>query len=308
MKKIAVVAAAVAALAAASAGTAAPTPRQASQRAQIARLTRLNHQLTKRLRNMTILRDRANAALAGSNDQIHNLASENATLQSQNAALQSSLAQRTSERDAALAKVASLQAALATIPTPLAVAVEQVRREVAYSENVLGNLGIAYSHGQVVSQAAMDYVVGHVSAAAYGYMEVNGQSLQSAPDAILGAQAGICGHAALTFAAIVQRFGLNVRSVQFYYGPDGTFNHIADEVSYDGSWHYFDPTYGFYYEQNGIVLSIADARAAADPASLRREDNANFWVTIEDEANVDVDTFQTDPSTVVTIDQQPFTG
>ena len=57
MKKSTIVfAAAVIAFAAASAGTAAPTPRQASQHAQIARLTRLNHQLTKRLRNMTILR------------------------------------------------------------------------------------------------------------------------------------------------------------------------------------------------------------------------------------------------------------
>jgi hypothetical protein len=188
------------------------------------------------------------------------------------------------------------------------VAVEQVRREVAYSENVLGNLGITYSHGQVVSEAAMDYVVGHVSSAAYGYMEVNDESLEATPDAILGAQAGICGHAALTFAAIVKRFGFDVRSVQFYYGPDGSFNHIADEVSYDGGWHYFDPTYPLYYEQDGVVLSIADARAAGDPASLLQEDTTQFWNTIEGEAGVDNMSFQTDPNTFVEIDEQPFTG
>jgi hypothetical protein len=62
------------------------------------------------------------------------------------------------------------------------------------------------------------------------------------------------------------RFGYDVRSVQFYYGPDGSWNHIADEISYDGGWHYFDPTFGVYYESGGNVLAIADARAAADPA------------------------------------------
>jgi hypothetical protein len=284
-------------------------PGHTDAKARIAQLTRSNRQLQKRLANMTIARNQARAALASANGQVSSLQSQNAALQSQNKALQASLQQRTSERDAALAEVASLSANIAAVPTPLAVAVEEVRREVAYSEAVLGNLDIPYSHGQVLAQAAMDYVVGHVSAPAYGYMKMNGLSLASTPDAILGAQAGICGHAALTFAAIVKRFGLAVRSVQFYYGPDGTWNHISDEVSYDGAWHYFDPTFGIYYEQEGVVLSIADARAAPDPESLLQKNVTLFWTTVSEQAgSVELsDTgFATDPATVVTIDQQPF--
>ena len=128
---------------------------------------------------------------------------------------------------------------------------------------------------------------------------------------MLGDQAGICGDAALTFAAIGMRFGLDVRSVQFYYGPDGSWNHIADEISYDGGWHYFDPTFGVYYESAGNVLAIADARAAADPGSLLQQDGTLFWSTVVDQAG-DTElsdlTFATDPATDVEIGQQPFLG
>jgi hypothetical protein len=202
----------------------------------------------------------------------------------------------------------ALKAQIAAIPTPLAVAVEQVRREVLWAENGFSQVRIPYSHGQLVANAAMDYVVGHVNPAAYGYMStVLHTTPAPTPDSVLGNQAGICGDAALTFAAIVKRFGLQVRSVQFYYGPNGTWNHIADEVYYDGSWHFFDPTFGIFYEKAGNVLSISDARAANDP-SLLRIDVTSFWVTVQTMAGYSETTFETDPSTVVTIDQQPFTG
>jgi Transglutaminase-like superfamily len=306
MKKSAVIAAAaVAALVVVTQAEATTHhPSHSKADARIAQLTRTNRQLRTQLQNMTIARNQTKTALAAADGQV-------SSLQSQNASLQAQVAQLTGARDSALDEVASLQAQIAAIPTPLAVAVEQVRREVVYSEAVLSNLGIPYSHGQLISQAAMDYVVGHVSAPAYGYMKDNGQSLASTPDAILGAQAGICGHAALTFAAIVKRLGFAVRSVQFYYGPDGTWNHIADEVAYDDGWHYFDPTFGIYYEQDGGVLSIADARAATDLASLLQKNMTLFWTTVTLQAGateLSDTSFATDPATVVTIDQQPFTG
>src|SRR5215470_10611830 len=205
-KRFLIAAAAIAALAAPAAASATAS-RQPSQRAQIARLSKLNHQLQKRLHNMTFLRDQAKAGLA--------------TLQAQNATLQASLQQRTSERDAALAQVAALKAQIAAVPKPLAVAVEQVRREVAYAEWYGG--GVPYAHGRLVAQSAMDYVLGHVSATAYGYLEIfgGGQLPTDHADSVLATQDGVCGHAALTFAAIVKRFGFAVRSVQFYYDDPG---------------------------------------------------------------------------------------
>src|SRR5919198_546420 len=139
---------------------------------------------------------------------------------------------------------------------------EQVRREVVHSEYVLTEAGVPYQHEAIVAQAALSYVVGHVSAPAYGYMNKTlGIRPQPTAEGVLTVGAGICGHAALTFAAIVKRFKIPVRSVQFYYA-DGVNNHIADEVFYAGAWHYFDPTWGAVYEDaGGHVLSIDEARA-----------------------------------------------
>ena len=307
----AIVAAALAAALTAIIGVSLAEAAPPRSNAQVARLTKEVKSLQHRLQNMTLSCDEAKTALSQEQAANATLRSANATLQGANGTLQGQVTQLTRARDAALAQVASLRAQLAAIPTPLAVAVEQVRREDVYSEAVLTNAGIPFSHEQLVAQAAMDYVVGHVSAPAYGYMKDNGINLAPTPEAILAAQAGICGHAALTFAAIVKRFGLPVRSVQFYYGPDLSWNHISDEVQYGGGWHYFDPTFGIDYEQNGVVLSIADARAADAPQTLLQQNKTLFWTTVVTQANAvelsDVG-FATDPATVVEIDQQPFIG
>lgn len=303
MKKSAVIAAvtAWALVVVAQAGATATHRSHESPQTRIGRVTKLNRQLHTRLRNMTIARNEKQAALDAANAQISGL-------RAQAVGLQASLQQRTAERDAARAQVASLQAQIAAVPTPLAVAVERVRRDVAYQEQ--GGL-LPYSHGRLVSQAAMDYVVGHVSASAYGYLEVFGGGVPAAtPDAVLAAQAGICGDSALTFAAIVKRFGFDVRSVQFYYTdpppwstPDG---HIAVEVFYDGGWHFFDPTFGTYWQDaNEDVLSITDLRANG---GTRVKDAASFTNLAEDHLYGDSTEFETDPATVVTLDQQPFKG
>jgi transglutaminase superfamily protein len=263
-----------------------------SAKARIAQLTRSKRQLQKRLENMTILR----------NDAVTELA----TLESENATLRASLQQRTSERDAALAQVASLKAQIAAAPTPLSVAVAQVQREVGYAEWY--KVGAPYSHGRLIAQAAMDYVLGHVSLTAYGYLEIFGGPLPGhTPDSVLGRQAGVCGHAALTFAAIVKRLGLPARSVQFYFQDPGNVpnNHIAVEVFYDGGWHYFDPTFGlFWIDASGNALSIADARSGS---GTLQKDTLAMTNLVLDTHYGDATAFETDPATVVTIDQQPFT-
>ncbi|HEU5477517.1 MAG TPA: transglutaminase domain-containing protein [Gaiellaceae bacterium] len=310
MNKSAVIAAvtAWALVVVAQAGATATHPSPHRTQAQIARLTKLNRQLHTRLRNMTVDRNEKKAALDAANAQISSLQTQAAGLRTQAASLQASLQQRTAERDAALAKVTSLQAQIAAVPTPLAVAVERVRRDVAYQEQQ-GLL--PYSHGRLVSQAAMDYVVGHVSASAYGYLEVFGGGLPAAtPDAVLAAQAGICGDAALTYAAIVKRFGFQVRSAQFFYTDPPPWStpdsHIAVEVFYDGGWHLFDPTFGTYYQDAGEnVLSITDVRANG---GTQVKDEASFTNLAENHLYGDSTAFETDPATVVTLGQQPFTG
>src|SRR4051812_36000046 len=143
----------------AGAGTPHPSSHQKAEARRVAQLTKANRRLRTQLRNMTILRNDAKAALATANGQLGTLRSQNsalqsqsAALQSQNASLQAQVASLTKARDAALTQVAALQAQIAAIPEPLAVAVEQVRREVAYAEHVGG---LPYAHGRLVAQAAM---------------------------------------------------------------------------------------------------------------------------------------------------------
>ena len=217
--------------------------------------------------------------------------------------LKQQLAERTAERDRALRQAAGLQAQLISAPSPLAQAVEQVRREVAYGERTLAVAGAPAQRDALVAHAAMTYVVGHVSAPAYGYMnELLGARPVPTADGALGAGAGICGHAALTFAAIVKRLGLPVRSIQFYYG---TNNHIAAEVFYDGGWHYFDPTYGAYYGTPDGVLSVDEARS--DPGAPLHQNTTLLWWTVGMMAGyTGLLEFAVDPATRVEIDKQAF--
>jgi hypothetical protein len=227
-------------------------------------------------------------------------------------ALSRLLATRTAERDSVAVQARDFgverdqaRAQIAAIPTAFARAVEQVRREVDYSDLTLGP-DSPMPREALIAHAAMSYVVGHVSAPGYGYMNVllNQQPIPTAEGA-LAAGSGICGHAALTFAAIVKHFGLKVRSVQFYYA-DGVNNHISAEVFYDGEWHYYDPTWGAYYVQGGRVLSIEQARQHADPRSVLRQNGTLFWRSIQDLAGGPPLGDETDPATRVDIDKQPF--
>jgi transglutaminase-like putative cysteine protease len=202
------------------------------------------------------------------------------------------------------ARAASLQAKLDAIPTPIAVAEEQVRREVYWAEHV----DDANPDGKLVAISAMSYVVGHVSTGAYGYLELVGGTLPTSnPESILGTQAGICGNAAIAFAAIVRHFGYSVRAVQFYYStPDGIPDtHIAAEVFYDGAWHYFDPTFGaFWTGGDGHVLSIDEARSGGGTG---HRDLAAFTNVVEDPWFAGDDTaFVADPATSVVIDGTPI--
>ena len=191
-----------------------------------------------------------------------------------------------------------VNAAEGALDTPLEVALKQVEREVAYVKGGVPQ----YSKGQLVAEAAMDYVAGHVSDTAYGYIAVfegKRRVPPPTPNSSLGTQAGICTGAAVTFGTIVNHFGLKVRSVNFYYNdpppydtPDG---HVAAEVWYDGGWHFFDPTYGlFWTDANGHVLPVSEIRNGL--GSLQK--NVAAFTNIFEDAVFGNDAwFVTDPTT-----------
>jgi transglutaminase superfamily protein len=222
------------------------------------------------------------------------------TVQQQLSQLQRTVNQATVQLGIAAAQSGELRARIDAIPSPLAVAVEQVRREVAYARGGLAQ----YPRGQLISEAAMDYVAGHVSDTAFGYLEkVHGRLPRDTANSALRTQAGICAEASVTFATMVHRFGFAVRSVDFNYvdpaptdAPDG---HTAVEVYYSGGWHYYDPTYGlFWTDPQGDVLSIAAVRAGQ--GTLQK--NVASFTNIFETAVLGDDTwFETAPTTAVVI-------
>jgi hypothetical protein len=192
------------------------------------------------------------------------------------------------------------------IPTPLGVAVAQVRHEAQWAQG----REAARPSGQLIAEAAMDYVAGHVSAGAYGYLELVHREPPGGPhlppyrenvNTVLAIQTGICVHAERSFAAIVEHFGFRVRDVGFdFVDPTGApDSHSAAEVFYDRGWHFFDPTYGqFWTDPAGNVLSIDEVRAGQ---GVEHRDDASFTNVIEDRgAPGGKDTwFETDPATAV---------
>jgi Transglutaminase-like superfamily len=289
--RIRVIIAAILAVLAAVPVAAGAKPHHPNYKARSARLERVVHLLQRKVYTVSAQRDAANAKLAVDAAQI--------------ASLQSTVVQLTQQRDAARTQVATLQAQLASIPTPLTVAIQQVQHEVTWAKG-----GSRYSVDELTALSALNYVVGHVSVGEYGYLEIEGLPLPAhTPNAVLGAQAGICGETSLAFAAIMQHLGYQARRITFYWTlangtPDG---HTAVEVYYGGSWHYFDPTFGQYWtDANGNIMSITDAR---NGGGTRHKDDVAFTNLIEDPWFAGDDTsFETDPSTTVVVGGDPFVG
>lgn len=121
----------------------------------------------------------------------------------------------------------------------------------------------------VVGLSVMNAVVGHVSAPVYGdLVTLHGEPKSADPEVILEREAGICGGAQAVFAALAAQVGVICRKVYLWYpeqfpeytGP-GTPGHATVEVYYYGTWHWFDPTYGFFFR-------VPDGRADDVPGVL----------------------------------------
>lgn len=212
--------------------------------------------------------------------------------------LQNMLTTAEYQRDSYKAERDAYRAKLDAVPTEIQRGTEIIREQLAYTKLIAASQNRTVSDGYLISLAAMNYVVGHVTAPAYGYRNAIAHfDLPWDAETALGTQAGICGTASFTFQALVQQFGLPVRSVQFYF-PDGINNHIAVETFYDGSWHYFDPTWNLTFSQGDSVQSITDARTG--PTNTLHHDENLLWFLMSP-ALASEFPLLTDPATVVEI-------
>jgi hypothetical protein len=144
-----------------------------------------------------------------------------------------------------------------------------------------------------IALSIMNYVVGHVSAPNYGYLnEIADNPTAGDVEDILQRQAGICGAAQLTFGAIAGQVGLVTRKLFISYPlPDGTLgSHATNEVYYDdghsAGWHWFDATWGIFYRDPSAgqddVLSLTEV-LNLDAASRDRDriqDRSLLWTQV----------------------------
>lgn len=141
-------------------------------------------------------------------------------------------------------------------------AVKKISMEVEYLKPYFPQTNLSY----VYSVCIMNYVVGHVSAPAYGYLNSKGNPTGGDVEDVLNREAGICGAARLVFEDISRSLGVKTRSVfVFYPHPNGTKDiagHTFSEAFWGGKWHYLDPTWGVFYRKPGNpqddILSIIE--------------------------------------------------
>jgi len=145
-----------------------------------------------------------------------------------------------------------------TISIPIARGVEHVQQEVAGVQRLGGSRIPAE---QVAAQSALTYVQSRLSPAIYA-ASGGSDDLTTA----FRLQAGLCGDIVEAFMEILQRAGLRVLPVQFFYRiGDRRESHVAAQVWWSGGWHYVDPTWGVLFERKGRVLDIHQVLRLAHP-------------------------------------------
>ena len=185
----------------------------------------------------------------------------------------------------------ALSTALSSLPGPLLwQAVTRVFHECQYVAPAFSGLNTSYAYALSI----LSYVQGLVSAPHYGYFNtIGGSPPGSDPEDILAKQAGICGHAQILFMAIAAWLGVHTRPVYIWYpeefpeytGP-GVPGHAAVEVYYGGTWHYFDPTWGWFFRNTpgrfDKIYSLVDVLQL--PATTRQsasvENRSLLWTQV----------------------------
>jgi len=158
--------------------------------------------------------------------------------------------------------------------------VNKIIKEAIYSKYVLQKADAYLPEGHLLSLGALNYVQGNVSAPLYGYMsEIIKEAMSGfTPEEILKYRAGICGSSYIVFSAIIDKLGLPVRSVSFFW--ENGNNHIAAEVYYDGDWHFYDPTWGSYFVKDGDILSTEEAFQTTELEEYMITNESLLWTRV----------------------------
>lgn len=144
------------------------------------------------------------------------------------------------------------------VALPIERGVDHVRQEVAGIQQ-LGGSRIPLE--QVAAQSALTWVQSRLSPAIAALIG-GSTDLQTA----FRLQAGLCGQIVESFMQILQRAGVRVLPVQFFYTLGGERqSHVAAQVWWRGHWHYVDPTWGVLFEKHGTVLDPERVLKLSDP-------------------------------------------
>lgn len=166
-------------------------------------------------------------------------------------------------------------------------AVAQISDEVTFLHTQVPREPLAY----LDALATLDYTVGHVNAALYGWRNdiVHGSlpdcrpSVEVCAENTLEQGAGICGNAAAVFVAILRRLGVPAHRLNlFYKAPDGSKGgHTTAEAFWRGRWHMMDPTWGVFFRpakaKPAAILSRAQVAKLARPSRDLVQDRSHAW-------------------------------
>lgn len=160
---------------------------------------------------------------------------------------------------------------------------QRIRENLQYVERVTDETPREY----LVTLAVTSYVVGHVSAARYGFLNTivgrppTGTNRAEVAERALASGSGICGHAAAAAMELFARLGVTARQL-YTFDSDG--GHVTVETWYDGAWHWFDPTFGYFYRQPDVpkpaVLSLVDVLQLPDPNAVRVASDSRLWAQV----------------------------
>jgi hypothetical protein len=174
------------------------------------------------------------------------------------------------------------------LPTPhLDTAEERIRAQLEYAAPL--SQGAAE---YLAALAVTGYVNGHVSASLYGYRQAKGyplpvdQSPERTAELALEYGAGICEQSMAAAMTLYERLGVRARRVDVLSPEDG---HTTTEVWYGGAWHWFDPTFGYFYRDRGgdpdDVDSLVEVMSTTDPLREKVVAESRLWAQVTDETD-----------------------
>jgi hypothetical protein len=148
---------------------------------------------------------------------------------------------------------------------------KEIAAEAAYVKSIYRAHHWSPPREYVDALATLSYVQGHVSAPLYGYLQQHRRRAPgSSPSQILAQGAGIGGHAAIVYRAIMKTFSVPTRQVDVFFPKGGA---VLVEVWWNRAWHVVDPTFGAFFRPANAsrfaLLSTAQLLALS-PAARRQ--------------------------------------